>query len=136
MLPNNEIQADIVAKLKASTLVTALVTAAEVREIQWKGTSFVYPNIRVALGKQVPVDNLTCPIVKMPFDVVCFSENASSKEADKIAYAVMVALDGKHFTGTYVRFIYLASNGILSAEAEDETTWRSVVSFESIVQKK
>jgi hypothetical protein len=136
MLSNNEIQADIVTKLKASALLTALVNANEVREDQWKGNSFGYPNVRVSLGQQTPVNNLSCPIVKMPFDVVCFSENASSKEADQIAYAVMKSLDKIHFTGTYVRFIYLHSVTMEAAIAEDERTWKSTVKFESLVQKK
>lgn len=136
MLANNEIQADIVSKLKATVAVTALVTAAEVREVQWKGTTFKYPNVRVALGNQTPVPNMACSIVKIAFDVVCFSENASSKEADKIAYEVMKALDGNHFTGTYVHFISLAATALVSAVAEDEKTWKSIVSFEALIQKK
>jgi len=136
MLANNDIQSDIVTKLKASALVTALVNVNEVREAQWKGNSFAYPNVRVSMGVQTPVNNLSCPIVKMTFDVLCYSENASSKEADQIANAVMLSLNDKNFTGTYVRFIYLRSTSMESAKAEDDRTWKSIVKFEALVQKK
>ena len=46
---NNEVQAAIIARLKAQTTVTAEVLATEIREDQWQGTEFSYPNIRVKM---------------------------------------------------------------------------------------
>ena len=135
MFSISDVQADIVAKLKASAVVTAFVPAVEVREARWKGTSFVYPNIRVKMGRMTPVNNLQCTIVKITFDVLCFSENPSSKEADQIAHAVDLALDSNAFTGTYVKFVYLGIIDLIAAESEDDKTWKSTVKFEALLQK-
>jgi len=62
-LSNADIQAAIVAKLKASTQVTAKVSALEIREDQWQGTEFVYPNIRVRMISNRPYESEDCTII-------------------------------------------------------------------------
>jgi len=56
MLRNDEIQTAIVAYLKTKTAITSLLITednptglVEIREDQWQGTEFDYPNIRVRM---------------------------------------------------------------------------------------
>ena len=59
MIDNDDIQAGLVAYLKAqtTTIVALLDSSGEIKEDQWQGTTFLYPAVRVDLGPQLPKAN-------------------------------------------------------------------------------
>lgn len=133
MIDNDDIQAGLVAYLQAQTItiVALLDSSGDIKEDQWQGTTFLYPAVRVDLGPQLPKAN--CDAADVTFSVLCYSENASSKEADELAGTVNTALHRKAFTKSSVRYsIY--SQGLIPAIREDDRTWRSEATFHATVE--
>ena len=132
MLDNNDIQAGLIAYLKANTTVVALLASGtSIKEDQWQGTTFVYPAVRVDLGMQLPRGNFDG--AEATFSVICYSEDASSQEADRLAGTINDQLHRKAFTSSGVRYsIY--SRGLIPAIREDERTWRSEATFHATIE--
>jgi hypothetical protein len=133
MIDNDDIQAGLVAYLQAqtTTIVALLDSSGDIKEDQWQGTTFLYPAVRVDLGPQLPKAN--CDAADVTFSVLCYSENASSKEADELAGTVNTDLHRKAFTKSSVRYsIY--SQGLIPAIREDDRTWRSEATFHATVE--
>ena len=87
-ISNNQIQAGLISKLKNSTALTtgSAVTANEVREDQWQGTQFNYPNVRVRLLSNTPVESVdSCRRTRFTVSFLVFSEDSSSLESGEIA---------------------------------------------------
>lgn len=133
MISNEIVQAALVTTLKANILITTLLSggADEIREDQWQGTTFTYPAIRVDLGRQVPE---ICDVSRQRINILCFSENASSKEADILAGTVNSSLDGRVFVMGSFRFSMIASAGLIPAIRQDERTWRSEATFDLLIE--
>lgn len=130
MIRNDQIQAALVTKLKATSIVTSqLTTADEIREDQWSGTTFVYPNIRVNLISNRPFD--PC---RQQFDVsfMSFSESDNSEEADKIAGIIATALDDISYIADGM-LISLAVTDVLPAFRSDVRTWRAEAKFQGLI---
>ena len=137
MISNAQIQAAWIAKLKADTNVTALVPAVEIRENEWKGERFTYPNIRVKLGLLTPtVPNNKCLIFKSEVAILCFSEQKSSKPADEIAGVVCTDFWGHPYSSGGVKFTAINFTSIEPAIVPpwDENSWMSTVNFSCLVQ--
>ena len=132
MLSNDDIQAGLVVKLKASTTIVALLASGtSIKEDQWQGTTFVYPAVRVDLGMQLPRAN--CDGAEVTFSILCYSEDASSQEADELAGTVNEQLHRKAFTSSSIRYsIY--SQGLIPAIREDDRTWRSEATFHATIE--
>jgi hypothetical protein len=135
MLPNNEIQAALIWRLKNAASVTAVVPEVEIREDQWQGTEFTYPNVRVALGVQSPIGDVNCQISIIPVSVMIFTEDTSSMNCDKITSVVNDLLHGSKFSHGNVRFASILSRGLVGAIRQDERTWRGESLFQAIVEK-
>lgn len=128
------IQAAIIAKLK--TLAPfGVVASTEIRELEWQGDSFTYPNIRVELEDNTPYydEQLRCGIQRVEFSVYVFSEQRSSKEASQIKTLLTNALVGDGFSNsTYsVRFLPIRILDNVPAIREDERIWRAQIKFGS-----
>jgi hypothetical protein len=129
---NDEIQASIVSYLKTvSAVYNLLITwdnasgTSEIREDQWQGTEFTYPNIRVRMISNNPItDNPDCSATQFTASIMAFSEDASSWEADKIAGIISTSVSGKSFTKLGVE-IYLRTTNLIPAVRSDMHTWRS-----------
>lgn len=129
---NDEIQTALVAILKSSNLVTGLLTtpdnatgANEIREDQWQGTEFDYPNVRIRMISNNPLsDNLSCSFTDFSVSFMVFSQEASSKEADKLAGIIGILLSGKSFSYSGVS-IHLKANNLIPAVRSDRNTWRA-----------
>lgn len=135
MINNATIQKSIVAKLKSVSAVTDLLYSVdEVREDNWQGREFNYANVRVAIEPQTPIGDAGCNASEVLFTVLCFSEDASSKEADDIAWQVNDALHDTRFTDSDIRFIMIKSRGLIPAERRDMRTWVAEARFRAIVQ--
>jgi len=131
MISINIIQEALVTKLKSSVALTAkLATASEVREDQYQGRSYSYPCVRIDIGLELPYAD--CTLAQVPFSVLCYSEKASSFEANDIANVVNQLLHHKPFSGTGIKFVQITSEGVEAAQREDERTWVAVANFNAI----
>lgn len=125
-------QAAIITKLKANATLTAWLTArsagSEIRELQWQGAAFVYPAVRVQVGRQLP-DGLTSVCYEtngeLTFTAVSYSENDSSLQADQLAGLVNEALLGQVLSGSGFRSLRIQSDGLTKATRTGERVWQA-----------
>jgi hypothetical protein len=123
---NDAIQASIIAKLKASTTVTAEVGSSEIREDQWQGTEFVYPNVRVRMINNVPTMGSNCLRANIDLSILVFTEDDSSRNADRIAGIINTVLHESSFTSSGLQ-LNLHTTNLVPAIRSDTRTWRSEV---------
>ena len=132
MIPNDDVQAGLITKLKADTDLTAYLTGQsatdEIRENQWQGVDFTYPAVRVDLTEQTEAGNPPC-LSDLVFSVHCFGEGNSSLEADHVAGLVMQALLRKAFVGTGFTSGIIANDSLVGAVRQAERVWRSTALF-------
>lgn len=98
-----DIQAAFVAYLKTKTIVTSLLANAspvEVREAEWQGTDFLYPNIRISVD-MVPQE---CGPYNADITIDTFSGEKSSKQAVHISAILTGLLHKRSFTSLGLRF--------------------------------
>ena len=123
-LRNDQLQGALIDYLKTQTAVTALLpgaTSTEIREDQWQGTEFDYPNIRCRLMSNV-IGNCNDLDITLSWEVR--SEEASSYQADKICGKIRTVLHNKSFTQNGLHISLWATN-LVPAIREDMRTWRS-----------
>jgi len=127
---NNAIQKNVIAQLKANaSLIAELVafdsSANEIREDQWQGTEFSYPNIRVRMIRNVPDGDTTdCNGSSVELSIMVFTQDYSSLEADKITGIISSSLHGKTYSANNVE-LFLRTTNMIPAVRSDRTTWRS-----------
>jgi hypothetical protein len=128
VIDNSEIQAAIVAKLKANSALTAWLaarsTAGEIRENQFQGREFQYPAVRVDLGTQTEEGNPPCYSV-LPFTVYCYSEKGSSQEANELAGLVNSALARKSLTGSGWQVQLIIPDSLIAARRTSQRVWQA-----------
>lgn len=128
MISNDVLQAAWISKLKSITaIVNELSSEDEIKEDQWQGTTFTYPAVRVALGTQTPIGDPECRRAEGIVTIQVFTEDGSSKNADRIAGIINTALYGKAFVKNGVRFSMVRTTGLVPAFRKDERTWQSEV---------
>ena len=108
------VQEVIVAYLKANSAITTLVIVDEIKERQWTGDKFTYPNIRVHVNDVTRIRS-GCNEFSANAEIDIFSENASSKEANTIAGNVATQLDSKRFKRSGISFSLLEVKAIQTA---------------------
>ena len=125
MLRNDQVQAAIVAYIKAQSTITVELKdgADEVREDNWQGTEFTYPNIRVRLITNEPADP-ECNLHSVTLSFLVFSEDPSSQEADRIAGIINNTLHGRSFQSNNISFS-MRTTSLVPAIRSDERTWRA-----------
>lgn len=140
MLRNDQIQAALIANLKTRTAIaSALViintenTINEIREDEWKGREFEYPNIRVRMLPYSPVGDSpdTCNGVRFSASIMVFSEESSSYEADYICGIIASDTHGRSFTQDNI-YMMLRVTTVIPAVAADKRVWRSECLIEGI----
>ena len=127
MKTNEEIQEALVTYTKTLTDVTDLLEdgATEIREDSWQGTEFSYPNIRINVINNEPLD-ATCNLCRITVSYMVFSESYSSKESDTIAGVVHNTLHQRSFTSNNVTFSARTTR-LIPAVRRDQWTWMSEV---------
>lgn len=136
MITNSQIQGAWISKIKANASITALVTAEEVREDLWRGTDFVYPNIRVKLGVLTPTaNNPGCNTWHSSVSLQVFIEQKSSKQADDIAGVVATEFVGKNFTANGVRVYGITLTSLVPADVpeSDPNSWMASAELSYLV---
>jgi hypothetical protein len=125
VLRNDQIQAAWVAYLKANaTILAQLLDNDEIREDNWQGDKFTYPNIRVRVVSNTPQAGRDCNLHDVVIGTLAFSEDASSQQADTIAGIIMTELHDKQFTSNGIAF-GVRTTDLIPAVRQDERTWRS-----------
>lgn len=136
MIGDEVIQAAIIAKLKALAPFQS-VASTEVRELEWQGDEFTYPNIRVELEDNSPYfdEQLNCTLQGVEFSVYCFSQQRSSKECSQVKTAVINAMVSNGFSNSSlnIKFLPVRVADNVPAIRQDERTWRSQIKFSSKV---
>jgi hypothetical protein len=134
MVSNDIIQAALLAKAQSIVALTAALTggASSIKQLNFKGTDFSYPSVRLALEGQTELSEMSCPS-QVDFSFYVFSEKSSSKEADQIAGIIVSAIRGISFKQNTVRFTKIRITENIPAIAQDEVTWRSQIRCQSIV---
>ncbi len=136
MIGDELIQASLITKIKSLSAITSLLTDAnEVRELQWQGDTFTYPNIRLDLESNDWVfdEQERCQLQYCEFSIYVFTEDRSSKKCSQIKSAILTAMSGLGFSNsTYgVKFSRLRLIDNVPAVRESERIWRSQVKFGS-----
>lgn len=126
MLRNDEIQAALLAYIKARPSILAKVVANEMKEDQWQGTDFNYPGIRIRMISNMPIASKDCSQQKFEVSFMVFSELASSSEADQIAGIINNELHDKQFVSNSIAFGLWTTN-LIPAIRSDIQTWRAEV---------
>lgn len=133
MVSIEDVQEAVVTALKADVPLVAAV-GVEIRESQWQGVDFTYPIVRVNMSSMVPWHKGTCAdrLTSSKFNVLTFSENASSLEANQIAKLAIAALHLEYLSGTgwVSGRIRLSPGGQSAAVRVSERVWRTETKFE------
>lgn len=130
----DEVRASIImAILSNATIMAELDDVTEVRELNWKGTEFSYPNIRVEIQRVPPDPNRNCG-QSFIGSIFAFSENSSSTQADRIAGIIADEYDDKSLSSNGIFFTNFSVVPV-GAIAQDERTWRGEVQVESMIQR-
>lgn len=136
MIGDEVIQAAIITKLK-SLSPYGNVSQSEIKEWEWQGDSFTYPNIRVELeDNRFEFDEQAkCSLQYTEFSVYIFSEQRSSKECSQIKTLVANSMIGVGFSNQTlgVRFSEIRVVDNVPAIRQDERTWRSQIKLSSRV---
>lgn len=127
MISNAQIQQGLVSYLKASASITAEIPVDEIRENEWQGTDFTYPNIRVRLLTNIPQynHNQECRH-SLTLSIMVFTEDYSSQKCDTFSGIIGSVLHGRSFSANNLQY-HLRATNIVPAVRSDERTWRSEV---------
>ena len=130
LIRSDQVRDAIIDIIKANATIMALIDDAnEVRELNWKGTEFSYPNYRVRINNITPFDEC---YQDLDASVYCFSEEASSQEAEEMAGTVANEFFGDSFTQDSIRFAFVRVD-VIPAIAETMRTWRSECQLRSVI---
>lgn len=130
MKTNSEIQAALVGYLKSKSPFYT-VSSDEIRENMWKGHEFNYPNIRVDLRSNIPING--CNASTVEFSILCFSTDTSSKEADEIAGSVNALLHKRNFVYNNTRFAGVFLLDLVPARGSEKDVWQSEARYKVII---
>ena len=130
LIRSDQVRDAIIDIIKANATIMALIDDAnEVRESSWKGTEFSYPNYRVRINSITPFRDC---YQNLDASVYCFSEGASSQEAEEMAGTVSNEFFGNSFTQDSIRFTHIVTDPI-PAISETMRTWRSECQIRSLI---
>jgi hypothetical protein len=126
---NNELKEALIDYVKAVPAIADEVTdfegVVEIRESQFQGTSYEYPNIRLRIISNIPFDdNCDHSIASVAWAV--FSEDSDSLQADRIAGIINTYLHDRQFRSNGIAFSVRTTN-LVPAIRIDRRTWRSEV---------
>lgn len=138
MLADNLIQQDLITKLKAIPTGTAYLGdgASGIRELEWQGDTFTYPNIRLDIESTNYVfdEQEKCALYLVEFSLYFFSQERSSKQGSQIKGLFENYFTGLGWTGANCKFNRLRLVDNIPAVRADEITWRSQLKYETRVQ--
>lgn len=123
------IKSALITKIKSfSSVLTLLTDPLEIRELEWQGTKFNYPNVRVRVSEfQRNTPNSTCSLFDVVAVIHIFGEDASSMLTDKIADEIFSALDTKSFSVGITKLTGIKAKQFGAAWIQESGAWQSIV---------
>lgn len=91
-----------IADLKAQAVFSSGTFPTEIREIEWQGTDFVYPNIRVGLDFMPSING--CGPDDADVYIQVYAEDKSSKLCSTIASQIFSMYHKKPFINNGIQF--------------------------------
>jgi len=126
----DQVREAIIDVLEANATIMALLSDAnEVREANWGGMEFTYPNYRVRINSITPFEGC---YQNLDASVYCFSEEKSSQEAEEMAGTVSNELHEDSFTQDSIRFSHIVVD-VIPAIRENSLVWRSECQIRSLI---
>jgi hypothetical protein len=123
-IDNEQFKAAIIAEMKGRSVITSVLSSVEeIRESQYQGTTYGYPNVRVRVIENVPYGSSGC-YHKIQVGIQVNSEEKSSKEADHISGIIGKELHDSSFSQNGITISLRLTNLIPSLRVETQT-WRS-----------
>lgn len=124
-------KAALITKLKTNTAILALLTdPLEIRELEWQGTKFSYPNIRLRVESfKRETANSSCNLFNAIANIYVFAEDASSLLCDRIASEIFNQLDTKSFSVGTTKFTGIKATQHGAMWVEESGSWRSEVNL-------
>lgn len=134
MISDEKIQADLMTKIKSLGSITT--GTSDIREFEWQGDEFTYPNIRLDLedNRYEFSEQERCQLQTIEFSVYVYSEQRSSKQCSYIKGLVANALIGLGFTGTYAKYTHIRLMENIPAIRVSERIFRSQLKLTTFVQ--
>lgn len=141
IISNDIIKGALISLLKSySALTNKLVEygtgAVEIREYQWKGQEFDYPNIRVRIVRNVP-ELGDCAKANFTASVFTFTEDQTSAMCDEISGIIAayfhVQQIGLSFEGNAYNFGFGGVSVVPAINIGNNLSWRSEVILEGFV---
>lgn len=133
MITNYLVQKALIAYLKSKhDIINAVVSidSNEIRENQWQGTEFLYPNIRLNIMDNNPFMSDCGSSIRVSW--LIFTEEESSKNADRLSGEINSVFHNKSFTSEGLTFTMTTIN-LVPAVREAERTWRSEIILRGVV---
>ena len=134
MIPDWQIQADIITKIKSTPSITT--GTSDIHEFEWQGDEFTYPNIRLDLedNRYEFNEQERCQLQTVEFSIYVYSEQRSSRECSYVKGLVANALIGLGFTGTYAKYTHIRLLENIPAIRISEKVFRSQLKLTTFVQ--
>jgi len=125
MLDNVDIRKALVSWLKANTTIVATLTDPnEIRELDWQGEDYSYPNIRVTCS----VSPTQCNITDVDATISCFSEQKSSYQSILMQGIIAKQLHNKDgFSSGVVNFSSIRVTNLPDATQFENGVWKADV---------
>lgn len=121
---------------KIKSLGSITTGTSDIREFEWQGDEFTYPNIRLDLedNRYEFNEQERCALQTIEFSVYIYSEQRSSKQCSYIKGLVASALIGLGFTGTYAKYTRIRLLENIPAIRVSEREFRSQLKLTTFVQ--
>ena len=134
MISDEKIQSDLMTKIKSLGSITT--GTSDIREFEWQGDEFTYPNIRLDLedNRYEFNEQERCALQTIEFSVYIYSEQRSSKQCSYIKGLVANALIGLGFTGTYAKYTHIRLLENIPAIRVSEREFRAQLKLTTFVQ--
>ena len=130
LVRSDQVREALIDIIKANTTIMALLDDAnEVREFNWKGMEFSYPNYRVRIQEIRPF--ILC-YQNLYASIYCLSEEKSSQEAEQMAGTIADEFHGYSVTQDEIHFANIRVD-IIPAIAQSQREWRAECQIRSII---
>jgi hypothetical protein len=123
-----DVQASVIAALKADVpLVTLLGTSDQIKEVEWQGSDFVYPAVRVETA--ITPNEVYCNPDGLEIVIYCMSEKKSSRQCSLVADAVAkVFHDKRGYSSAGITFVFSRVTRLpYPKQQEGQSIWTSPV---------
>jgi len=121
----------LISRLLNELDITSMLTIpTDIRELEYQGNAFRYPNIRIRINtvRYPGSDDRLCAL-DVDASIIVFNEHASSFSGDAIASKIVEKLHGKSFMQGDVRLSNIICVQHGADKVEESNLWVSVVNL-------